>query len=234
MISFKSFMNEDYYRIDHGKAPKTFSGNQSHGRDDSGKEIKGVYATHKKHAIGHAYAVPREVPWVFHHHHDGQKHLYIHKDHENKVENHTATLSKFHKSGGFRGVDGGDEENVSKKNEKPHTQTKINSADHIKKQGIKIHYVSGQELKQKGSQTNTDKGKTFKAAGNENINEEMTFKVEVEGLPDMFMKGNSPGSVKAHLRKLMKQPSMIKNVDRITKHNLKKTYRKRAQGNEEA
>jgi len=64
--------------------------------------------------------------------------------------------------------------------------------------------------------------------------EEMTFKVEVEGLPDMFMKGNSPGSVKAHLRKLMKQPSMIKNVGRITKHDLKKTYRKRAQGDEEA
>jgi hypothetical protein len=162
-------LEENYYRIDHGKAPKTFSGNQSHGRDDSGKEIKGVYATHDKHAMGHAYAVPRETPWVFHHHNDGQKHLYIHKDHEDKVENHTATLSKFHKSSGFRGIDGGDEENVSKKNEKPHTQTKIKSADHIRKQGIKIHYVDHNEFKQKAKQTNTDK--SLKMGGNENVTE---------------------------------------------------------------
>ena len=39
--------------------------------------------------------------------------------------------------------------------------------------------------------------------------EEFTFKVDVEGLPDMFMKGNSPGEVKTHLRKLVKQPSMV-------------------------
>ena len=162
-------LDENYYRIDHGKAPKTFSGNQSHGSDDSGKEIKGVYATHKKHAMGHAYAVPRETPWVFHHHNDGQKHLYIHKDHKDKVENHTATLSKFHKSSGFRGIDGGDEENVSKKNEKPHTQTKIKSADHIRKQGIKIHYVDHNEFKQKAKQTNTDK--SLKIGGNENVTE---------------------------------------------------------------
>ena len=162
-------LDENYYRIDHGKAPKTFSGNQSHGSDDSGKEIKGVYATHKKHAMGHAYAVPRETPWVFHHHNDGQKHLYIHKDHKDKVENHTATLSKFHKSSGFRGIDGGDEENVSKKNEKPHTQTKIKSADHIRKQGIKIHYLDHNEFKQKAKQTNTDK--SLKIGGNENVTE---------------------------------------------------------------
>ena len=64
--------------------------------------------------------------------------------------------------------------------------------------------------------------------------EEFTFKVDVEGLPDMFMKGNSPGSVKAHLRKLVKQPSMIKSVDRMTKHDVKKTYRAKAQGKEVA
>jgi uncharacterized low-complexity protein len=60
--------------------------------------------------------------------------------------------------------------------------------------------------------------------------EEFTFKVDVEGLPDMFMKGNSPGAVKAHLRKLVKQPSMIKSVDRMTKHDVKKTYRAKSQG----
>lgn len=56
--------------------------------------------------------------------------------------------------------------------------------------------------------------------------EEFTFKVEVEGLPDMFMSGNSPGEVKTHLRKLVKQPSMVKSVERQTKHDVKKIRRK--------
>jgi len=60
--------------------------------------------------------------------------------------------------------------------------------------------------------------------------EDMTFKVEVEGLPALFMSGNSPGQVKNHLRKLIKQPSMIKSVERQTKHDVKKMYRKKAQG----
>ena len=60
--------------------------------------------------------------------------------------------------------------------------------------------------------------------------EEMTFKVEVEGLPAMYVNGNSPGQVKNHLRKLVKQPSMIKSVKRQTKHDVKKMYRDKAQG----
>jgi pyridoxine/pyridoxamine 5'-phosphate oxidase len=60
------------------------------------------------------------------------------------------------------------------------------------------------------------------------VDEEFTFKVDVEGLPALFMKGNSPGSVKAHLRKLVKQPSMVKDVKRVTKHDKKKEFRKRS------
>ena len=60
----------------------------------------------------------------------------------------------------------------------------------------------------------------------------MTFKVEVEGLPSLFMAGNSPGQVKNHLRKLVKQPSLIKSVERQTKHAVKKMYRAKAQGKE--
>ena len=60
--------------------------------------------------------------------------------------------------------------------------------------------------------------------------EDMTFKVEVDGLPAMYIDGNSPGQVKNHLRKLIKQPSMIKGVSRMTKHDVKKTYRAKAQG----
>ena len=35
------------------------------------------------------------------------------------------------------------------------------------------------------------------------VDENFTFAVDVEGLPQMFMTGNSPGEVKAHLRKLV-------------------------------
>jgi hypothetical protein len=71
--------------------------------------------------------------------------------------------------------------------------------------------------------------KTFKS-----FYEDMTFKVEVDGLPALFMSGNSPGQVKNHLRKLIKQPSMIKSVERQTKHDVKKMYRAKAQGKEVA
>jgi len=42
------------------------------------------------------------------------------------------------------------------------------------------------------------------------------------------LKGNSPGEVKTHLRKLVKQPSMVKSVERQTKHDVKKARRKQA------
>jgi len=227
-------LNEDYYRIDHGKVPTTFSSNQFHGHDDDDNEITGVYASHKKHAMGHVYAVPREVPWVFHHNNDGQKNLYIHKDHKDKVENHSATLSKFHKSNGFRGIDGSDEENVSKKNERPHSQTKIDSADHIRKQGIKIHYVDSNKLKQKANQTHTDKGKTFKAAGNENINEDMYFKVKIEGLPTMYVNSANREELRKDLVGLLRNPSKaVGDIKRVTPQEVKKRLRLRSQGKEE-
>ena len=41
----------------------------------------------------------------------------------------------------------------------------------------------------------------------------------------MFMSGNSPSEVKANLRKLVKQPSMIQSVDRVTTHDKRKHHR---------
>ena len=55
--------------------------------------------------------------------------------------------------------------------------------------------------------------------------EAFDFKVNIDGFPEMFMSGNSPGEVKTHLRKLIKQPSMIKGVDRVTAHDKKKHHR---------
>jgi len=52
-------------------------------------------------------------------------------------------------------------------------------------------------------------------------------------LPKMYIKDKSPGAVKAKLRGIVKQPSMIQGVDRVTDAKMKKTYRDKAQGRDE-
>ena len=64
-------------------------------------------------------------------------------------------------------------------------------------------------------------------------NEDATFKVNIEGLPMVFMTGMGSGDVKAKLRKIVKQPSMIQDVERVTDAEVKKTFRLKAQGREE-
>ena len=64
----------------------------------------------------------------------------------------------------------------------------------------------------------------------ESVNEEMMFKVDVEGMPNFIMLGKSPGDIKAQLRKIVKQPSMIKDVERMTKGEVKKRWRDMAMG----
>jgi len=63
--------------------------------------------------------------------------------------------------------------------------------------------------------------------------EETNFAVSIEGLPMMFMSADSPGMLKQTLRKIVKQPSMIKAVKRVTDAKVKKTFRLKAQGREE-
>ncbi len=67
----------------------------------------------------------------------------------------------------------------------------------------------------------------------ESVDEAMNFEVEIEGLPKMFMYGQGPGQVKAQLRKIVKQPSMILGVNRVTDATVKKTFRLKAQGRDE-
>ena len=64
-------------------------------------------------------------------------------------------------------------------------------------------------------------------------NEDVTYKVNIEGLPMMFMSGSGSGEVKNKLRKIVKQPSMIKDVERVTDTEVKKTFRLKAQGRDE-
>jgi len=66
----------------------------------------------------------------------------------------------------------------------------------------------------------------------ESVNEEMMFKVSVDGLPPMIMLGRSPGDIKGQLRKIVKQPSMITDVERMTKADVRKRYRDMAKGDE--
>ena len=49
----------------------------------------------------------------------------------------------------------------------------------------------------------------------------------------MYVKAKSPGEVKANLRKIVKQPSMITGVSRVTDAEMKKVFRDKAQGREE-
>jgi hypothetical protein len=75
---------------------------------------------------------------------------------------------------------------------------------------------------------NTDHYDRFKK-----LNEDMDYSVEIEGLPKMYVKGKSPMDVKAILRKIVKKPDMIQNVERTTKSQLRKAFMLKAQGKDE-
>jgi hypothetical protein len=60
--------------------------------------------------------------------------------------------------------------------------------------------------------------------------EEADFEVDVEGLPRMYVKANSPTEVKASLRKIVKKPDMIRSVERMTSASVKKIFRDKASG----
>jgi hypothetical protein len=64
------------------------------------------------------------------------------------------------------------------------------------------------------------------------LKEEVDYAVDIEGLPKMYVKGDSPAQVKANLRKIVKKPDMIQSVDRVTQSMLKKIFRDKAQGKE--
>jgi hypothetical protein len=63
--------------------------------------------------------------------------------------------------------------------------------------------------------------------------EETDYEVDVEGLPKMFVKANSPAEVKNNLRKVVKNPEMIRGVERVAKATLQKIFRDKATGKDE-
>ena len=62
---------------------------------------------------------------------------------------------------------------------------------------------------------------------------EAQFKVEVEGLPDMFIDAKSPGEVKATLRKKLKKPDDVKSIERVTPDKIKKHFRMVVRGDQD-
>lgn len=67
----------------------------------------------------------------------------------------------------------------------------------------------------------------------ESVKEETNFQVNIEGLPMMFMSGMGQGEIMQKLRKIVKQPSMIQSVKRVTDADVKKTFRLKAQGRDD-
>jgi hypothetical protein len=62
------------------------------------------------------------------------------------------------------------------------------------------------------------------------FNEEMNYKVSIEGLPDFFVNANNPGEVKIKMRKMLKKPDMLSKVTRVPDAAMKKHFRLKAQG----
>ena len=66
------------------------------------------------------------------------------------------------------------------------------------------------------------------------ITSEGSYKVSIAGLPDMYMDDKTPGALLQKLRKIVKQPSLIKDVERTTTAKKRKAFRQKAQGREVA
>ena len=79
----------------------------------------------------------------------------------------------------------------------------------------------------------TGRSKVKPTAESTDITEEMTFRVKIEGLPAMFMQADGPGALKGELRKIVKQPSMIEEVKRVTDAVVRRTFRLKAQGRDD-
>ena len=61
---------------------------------------------------------------------------------------------------------------------------------------------------------------------------EGSYKVSIAGLPDMYMDDKTPAALLQKLRKIVKQPSMIQDVERTTDAKKRKAFRQKAQGRE--
>jgi len=110
--------------------------------------------------------------------------------------------------------------------------TRARGSLNITKKQSKMKARAHQKMRDKTKDLSAIAGKYSNPADLTHV-EATTFEVDIEGLPKMYIKDKSPGAVKAKLRGIVKQPSMIQGVDRVTDAAMKKTYRDKAQGRDE-
>ena len=122
-----------------------------------------------------------------------------------------------------KNADAGDYVDDFKKSKAPQFKGK---SDKKKRQMAIAAFLDARKKKLGESELHTEAVVDFDSPG-------MMFKVSVEGLPDMFMAGRGPSDIKAQLRKIVKQPSMIQSVKRMPKTAVKKMFRDIFQGREE-
>jgi hypothetical protein len=94
---------------------------------------------------------------------------------------------------------------------------------------LQYHKIKNNGEREVHSQTSLTKSFTKEEV---DLGEELDFKVSVDGLPDMYVKANSPSEVKANLRKVVKKPDSIRSVDRVTRNMVRKVFRDKAAGKE--
>ena len=66
------------------------------------------------------------------------------------------------------------------------------------------------------------------------LTEEMYFKVNIIGLPDMYMTASSAGMIKAKLRKMLKNMDMIGDIVKTPKADVRKAFRMKAMEGEDS
>ena len=93
--------------------------------------------------------------------------------------------------------------------------------------------AKAQDKLAKSGMMGTTAQKVSRARVGASMKEDTNFEVNIDGLPMMFMSGASPGEIKAKLRGIVKQPSMINSVKRVTDATVRKTFRLKAQGKDE-
>jgi hypothetical protein len=104
---------------------------------------------------------------------------------------------------------------------------------HIKEEEMCSDKCCGQPVSECTCPPDCDHCDCNKDMAEEALHEEQNYKVEIEGLPMMFMTAKSPGQLKVALRKMFKRPDMIQNVERVPDAEVKRTFRLKAQGKDE-
>jgi hypothetical protein len=98
----------------------------------------------------------------------------------------------------------------------------------------KAHADAAEKSKKTGPITSKTLADINAKLGNtKKTNEETDYEVDVEGLPKMYVKADNPSQVKNNLRKVVKNPEMIRGVERVAKATLQKIFRDKASGKEE-